>query len=173
MSTPALAAHTWAWNGVGVKAWPAEIWITQAPGWRRCACASRATLKLPSRSMSTTVLKALGDMSSALARKLPAAPETSTSMGPKRSRGLREGAFQRLGLAHVGRDAERLGAQGFELRRRRGHLVGRAAEQPDARAGAGEGLRDAEVDAAGAAGHEHVAAMEVEGGEVHVAFIPA
>src|SRR5215207_10468238 len=70
MSTPALAAHTWAWKGVGMKAWPAEIWITQAPGLRKCACASRATLKLPSRSMSTTVLKALGDMSTALARKL-------------------------------------------------------------------------------------------------------
>ena len=59
--------------------------MMEAPGLRRCAYAIRTTLKLPSRSMSTTVLNALGDMSSARARKLPAAPETSTSIGPKRS----------------------------------------------------------------------------------------
>ena len=85
MSTPALAAHTCAWYGVGTKACDAEMLMTDAPGLRRNSCAPRSTLKLPSRSMSTTVLKPLADMPSAGARKLPAAPDTSTSIGPKRA----------------------------------------------------------------------------------------
>jgi hypothetical protein len=47
--------------------------------------AARQTLNVPLRSMSTTVPKPLGDNSSALQRKLPAAPLTAMSMPPKRS----------------------------------------------------------------------------------------
>ena len=51
---PAFAADACTWYGVATKAWLAEIWMMQAPGLRRCACDSLSTLKLPSRSMSTT-----------------------------------------------------------------------------------------------------------------------
>jgi hypothetical protein len=56
--------------------------ISEAPGRFRWAQQARNTLKVPSRSMSTTVLKPLADMPRAGAKKLPAAPDTTMSNGP-------------------------------------------------------------------------------------------
>ena len=53
-----------------------------APGFFKNSKPARATLNVPMRSISTTVRKAFDDMPSAGATKLPAAPETSTSIGP-------------------------------------------------------------------------------------------
>jgi hypothetical protein len=47
-----------------------------------CSTAAREALNEPSRSISTTVRKPLADSFSAGARKLPAAPQTSTSIAP-------------------------------------------------------------------------------------------
>ena len=49
------------------------------------ANAARQTLKVPFRSISTTVPKPFGDNSSALQRKFPAAPFTTMSTRPNRS----------------------------------------------------------------------------------------
>ena len=82
MSTPALAAHTCTCMAMGTIACGAEMLITLAPGLVRCAQAARITLKVPSRSMSTTDLNPLGLKFAAAAGKLPAAPDTSTSILP-------------------------------------------------------------------------------------------
>ncbi|MDT4834281.1 hypothetical protein FQZ97_679150 [compost metagenome] len=82
MLMPALAAQAWAWNIMALTPCGAVIAISDAPGLFRCSKLARNTLKVPSRSMSTTVLNALADMSTTGARKLPAAPEITTSIGP-------------------------------------------------------------------------------------------
>src|SRR5271157_75442 len=56
--------------------------MTAAPGLVRCGYAARVTLEVPIRSMSTTTRKPFEDCALTAATKLPAAPETSTSMGP-------------------------------------------------------------------------------------------
>jgi len=58
------------------------IEISEAPGRRRNWNEARSTLKVPIRSMSTTVLNPLADMPSAGATKLPAAPEITVSISP-------------------------------------------------------------------------------------------
>ena len=71
-----------------MKACGAEIAMQEAPDGvsvLRCSCPARKTLKVPCRSMSMTVLKAFADMPTAGTTKLPAAPEISTSMGPRDS----------------------------------------------------------------------------------------
>ena len=65
MLTPALAAHTWAWNFSGLTASGAVMAISVAPGFRSRAWLARNTLNVPTRSMSTTALKPLDDMPSA------------------------------------------------------------------------------------------------------------
>ena len=68
----------------------------------------------------------------------------------------------RLGrVAHVGADAERLGAQGTQAIGSRLYLVRRAADDRDMGTGARKRLGQPQVDAAGAAGNEDMAAAEV------------
>ncbi len=62
-STPAFAAHACACIGIVTVDFGAETLTTGAPGFRRNGCAARSTLNVPSRSMSTTPLKALLDIS--------------------------------------------------------------------------------------------------------------
>jgi hypothetical protein len=57
--------------------------------------------------MSTTTLKALDDICSAGARKLPAAPDTSTSSGPWQPRPA-PAPRHRLLIAHIGHHAKGL-----------------------------------------------------------------
>jgi hypothetical protein len=57
--------------------------MIEPPGCLMCGKAARSTWKVPSRSISTTERKPFGEMPMAGAGKLPAAPETSTSIGPK------------------------------------------------------------------------------------------
>ena len=82
-------------------------------------------------------------------------------------RGLVQRGLHGIGLAHVGWLALRLAAEGLQCRDGRGHLVGRAADDAEPGAGLREGGGDAEVDAAGAAGDEDVAALEWLVREVH------
>ena len=121
------------------------------------------TLKVPSRSMSTTALKPFGLMSLASAGKLPAAPETSTSIGPTSPAKAVERRVDGGGVAHVEGIAQ---GRSFACEFRDGgiDLLLPAAAHADPGAGGGEGLGDAEVDAAGAARDEDVAAGIVESG---------
>ena len=159
MSTPALAAQTWTWRAMGTKACGAEMLMRLPPGRRMCGCAAFITWKVPRTSMSMTALKPPGLMSAASAGKLPAAPETRTSMGPV---GVGEGRDRRgdgLGIAHVEDVAAGAGAESGEGGL---DLLRAAAADAEPGAGGGEGAGDAEVDAAGAAGDEDVAAGIVE-----------
>ena len=65
-----------------------------------CSKAAREALKEPSRSISITVLKPLAESFSAGTRKLPAAPQTSTSIGPSSAR-LRVKAASRAAMSRT------------------------------------------------------------------------
>src|SRR3984885_2551432 len=67
---------------MGRTAWPALSAINEAPGVRSRSKAPRNTLKVPFRSISTTVRKPLADRPTTGATKLPAAPDTTISSAP-------------------------------------------------------------------------------------------
>jgi hypothetical protein len=162
MSTPALAADTWLCPGIGRNACGAEMLTTLAPGFFRKPWLAFITWTVPIRSISTTLRKALADMPLRLAGKFPAAPRPARRNRPMR-RAPAQARLDRRHLAHIGREPHRLRAQ--RLQRGDGvvDLVLRPAGHGHPRAMAGEQLRDAAIDAAGAADHDHGLAAEIDG----------
>jgi hypothetical protein len=96
MLMPALAAQTCDWNAVGVHRLAGGDRDDRGAGLAQEFVARAQDVKVPIRSMSTTVLKALADMPIAGARKLPAAPEiTDVDLAP----GVVDGASARSSTA--------------------------------------------------------------------------
>ena len=106
-----------------------------------------------------TDLNPFGESFSAGTRKLPAAPQTRRRSG-RALRAPSEGCFQRREVAHIGGDRADPRAERAQFFGRGVELALRAAADRDVGAERGEVPRDAEVDAAAAAGDEDRLALE-------------
>ena len=144
--------------------------ISDAPGRRRDR-SRRATHEMcPTRSISTTARNPLDEISSAGARKLPAAPGRPAH---RSRRELRRARQPDCGAASMSRTSPTKPSASPPWRRwlRRGGVdpLDAAAHHRDLRAGRSIGLGDTEVDAARASRHEHGRAAKIVTLKRHIA----
>jgi hypothetical protein len=167
MSTPALAAQTWAWYGCADRSLPRRDLHHAGPGLSQVFIGRAHDVEAAQQVDVDDGLEGVGRHVHGLRQEVAGGARDQHVDQPEvRHRSVVRG-LQRVGLAHVRALPLRFGAQVLQCGHGVGHLVRRAADDEELGPGPRKGLCDAEVDAAGAAGHEDVAAAELLDAKVH------